>query len=105
MSSGEQDNVAVVYGKIIAKAWRDPAFKAKLIANPAAALEAEGFEAPAGMTMTVVENTDKHFYLVLPPAPTDEISDEALESVAGGRGRGCACAMPSWKPKPGICRL
>jgi hypothetical protein len=25
------------FGKIIAKAWRDPAFKAELIANPAAA--------------------------------------------------------------------
>ncbi|WP_368419692.1 hypothetical protein [Rhodovarius sp.] len=24
-----------VFGKIIAKAWRDPAFKAALIANPA----------------------------------------------------------------------
>ena len=24
-------------GKVIAKAWRDPAFKAELIANPAAA--------------------------------------------------------------------
>ena len=72
-------------GKIIAKAWRDPAFKAELIANPAAALKAEGIDVPAGMTVTVVENTDKQFHLVLPPVPTDELSHEALDAVAGGK--------------------
>jgi len=29
------------------------------------------------MAVTVVENTDKQFHLVLPPVPTDELSDEA----------------------------
>jgi len=70
--------------KIFAKAWRDPAFKAALIANPAAALKAEGIDVPAGMAVTVLENTDKQFHLVLPPKPTDELSDEALDAVAGG---------------------
>ncbi len=75
------------FGKVVAKAWRDPAFKAELIANPAAASKAEGIDVPAGMTVTVVENTDKQFHLVLPPVPTDELSDEALDEVAGGRVR------------------
>ena len=78
------------FAKIIAKAWRDPAFKAELIANPAAALKAEGIHVPAGMAVTVLENTDKQFHLVLPPVPTDELSDEALEAVAGGVKR------PGW---------
>ena len=72
------------FGKIIAKAWRDPAFKAELIANPAAALKAEGIDVPAGMAVTVLENTDKQFHLVLPPVPSDELSEEALDAVAGG---------------------
>jgi hypothetical protein len=72
------------FGKIFAKACRDPAFKAELMANPAAALKAEGIDVPAGMTVTVVENTDKLFHLVLPPVPSDELSDEALAVVAGG---------------------
>jgi hypothetical protein len=42
------------------------------------------------MTVTVVENTDKQFHLVLPPVPTDELSDEALDAVAGGS------SMSSW---------
>ena len=73
-----------VFGKIIAEAWRDPAFKAELIANPAAALKAEGIDVPAGMAVTVLENTDKHFHLELPSVPSDELSDEALDAVSGG---------------------
>ena len=72
------------FGKIIAKAWRDPAFKAELIANPAAALKAEGMDVPVGMTVTVLENTDKQFHLVLPHQPTGELSEDDLEAVAGG---------------------
>ena len=84
-------------GKIIAKAWRDPAFKAELIANPAAALKAEGIDVPADMTVTVVENTDKHFHLVLPPAPTEELADEALDAVAGGFSMMSHCLV--WHPR------
>ena len=86
--------IAADFAKIIAKAWRDPAFKAELIANPAAALKAEGIDVPAGMTVTVVENTDKQFHLVLPPVPSDELSDEALDGVAGGKGKGKAWCTP-----------
>jgi len=80
-----ENDTAPDFAKIIAKAWRDRAFKAELIANPAAALKAEGIDVPAGMAVTVLENTDKQLHLVLPPVPTDdELSDEALDSVAGG---------------------
>ena len=78
-----------VFGKVIAKAWRDAAFKLALIANPSAALQAEGIELPNGVAVTVLENTDKQFHLVLPPVPTDELSDEALVAVAAGY---CLCA-------------
>jgi len=47
-------------------------------------LKAEGIYVPAGMTVTVVENTDKLFHLVLPPVPSDELSEDALDAVAGG---------------------
>jgi hypothetical protein len=39
--------------KIIAKAWRDPASKPKLIADPAAALKAESMAVPAGAKIVV----------------------------------------------------
>ena len=68
-------------GKIIAKAWHAPAFKAELIANPAAALKAEGIDVPAGMAVTVVENTGKHFHLVSALQPTEGASTAALDTA------------------------
>ena len=69
--------------QIIAKCWADEAFKAKLLADPAATLKAEGAEVPAGLTVKAVENTDQVFHLVIPAKPTD-LSDEDLDKVAGG---------------------
>jgi len=69
-------------GKLIAKAWREPSFKAALIADPVAVAQAEGIDVPADLTFTVLENTDKHFHLILPAAPSDGLSDETLESLA-----------------------
>jgi len=83
MAETKRDN-AVAYGKVIAKAWRDPAFKAKLVADPHAVLKDAGVAVPAGVTVKVVENSASHFHLVLPPKPTGELSDEALDKVAGG---------------------
>src|SRR5271155_4996581 len=71
MAETKQDNAAA-YGKIVAKAWRDPAFKARLLADPHAALEDAGISVPAGVTVKVVENTDTHVHFVLPPKPTGE---------------------------------
>jgi hypothetical protein len=84
MSKADQDKAAV-YGKIIAKAWRDPAFKAQLIADPQGTLKSAGVDMPVGVTVKVVENTDKHVHLVLPPKPTGDISDESLEKIAAGQ--------------------
>ena len=66
-------------------------------------MKAEGIDVPAGMTVTVVENTDKQFHLVLPPVPTDELSDEALDAVAGGQGylSGGRCVVGFCNPGKG----
>jgi len=89
MSNADQDSTAT-YGKIIAKAWRDPSFKAKLIADPHAVLKQAGVPVPAGVTVKVVENTDTHFHLVLPPKPAGALSDEALDKAAGADNCGSA---------------
>ena len=86
MSQTGQDKATAAHGRIIARAWRDPAFKAKLLGDPHAALKDAGVAIPEGVTVKVVENTDTHHHLVLPPKPTGELSDEALDKVAGGTG-------------------
>jgi hypothetical protein len=52
--------------KIITKAWADEKFKARLLAEPAAVLKEEGIEVPEGITIKVLENTDKVTHVVIP---------------------------------------
>lgn len=69
--------------QIIAKCWADETYKQKLLADPGAALKAEGMELPADLTVKALENTDKVFNLVIPAKPTD-LSDDDLDMVSGG---------------------
>jgi len=86
MANTERDGAAA-YAKVIAKAWRDPSFKAKLIADPQSILKQAGVSIPAGVTVKVVENTATHLHFVLPSKPTGKLSDEALDAAAGGVGQ------------------
>jgi len=70
--------------KVITKAWSDPAYKAKLLADPRAALAEVGYTMPANLNFKVVENTSTLVHLILPPPPSDELRDEALGRVSGG---------------------
>ena len=77
------------YGQLVAKAWSDEGFKARLLANPKAAMAEVGMDAPEGVEIEVVESTQEKAYLVIPPKPDGELSDEDLDKVAGG-GKDCA---------------
>jgi nitrile hydratase len=43
--------------RVVARAWTDPAYKARLLVNGAAAIEELGYGGDEGHTMVVVENT------------------------------------------------
>lgn len=80
-----QENEAM----FIAKAWEDESFKQELISDPKAIFaKALGSPLPEDVKIQVLEETQNTYYLVIPKAPevSDELSDEALESVAGGCG-------------------
>lgn len=95
MSREQQDERAKAYGRIVAKAWSNEAFKQRLLADPAAVLRAEGITVPAGSELRIFENTDKVINLTLPAKPAvSELSDEQLQSVAGGS---------SWQLDSAIC--
>ncbi|MBW4450416.1 MAG: NHLP leader peptide family RiPP precursor [Spirirestis rafaelensis WJT71-NPBG6] len=75
--------------KLIQRAWEDEAFKQELLSNPKAVFAREsGEELPKDIEFEVIQETTNKVYLVLPtnPAPdiTQELSEEALETVAGG---------------------
>lgn len=75
---------AATSGKIVVRAWRDSAFKARLIANPRAVVKEAGMTVPDGETLEVVEDSDSHAHLVLPAKPSAELPDEALDATSGG---------------------
>jgi hypothetical protein len=81
------------HAKLLAKAWTDPAFRARLLADPNATVAQMGLKVPPGKKLHIVENTDTDVYLVLPkPPPGTELSDEALDQAVGGA---CSCSANS----------
>ncbi len=83
MSREQYQERLKAYGRVVAKAWDDEAFKQRLLADPKAALQAEGLSFPEGAEVRVVEPNDRLVYFPLPPKPAG-LSDEQLSSVTGG---------------------
>lgn len=55
-----------VRSRILIKASQDLEFKAQLISNPKAVLNAEGMSIPEATTLQVFENSSSQLYIVLP---------------------------------------
>ena len=72
------------FSQVVARAWTDEEFKARLLAEPADVLRENGIDVKPGAEVRVLEDTDKVVHVGLPPRPDDELADEALEAVAGG---------------------
>lgn len=73
--------------ELIAKAWKNEAFKQELLSNSKAVYARElGQQLPENLQIRVMEETPDTIYLALPRVPqvSEELSDEALEAVAGG---------------------
>jgi hypothetical protein len=70
------------------RAWSDEAFRKELLNDPRKAIEKlTGQPLPKGVRVTLVEDTADTIHFVLrqkPVTPSGELSDEALDKVAGG---------------------
>ncbi len=83
MEAGSDFNA--MFSKVVAQAWSDPDYKARLIADPRAALEEAGVILDDDADIQVVEDTAQVRHIVLPAPPAEgELSEDALEQVAGG---------------------
>jgi len=81
--------------RMVQKAWQDPAYRKRLLANPRGVLSEElakikeGVAVPANVKVTVLEEKMDQIYLVIPVNPRDVtglLGDEQLQNVAGGTG-------------------
>lgn len=80
------------YAKMIAKAWKDPNFKKKLLSDPANAMKEMGIKVPGDMRIRCVENTDNEVTIVLPrnPNKNGELNDTQLNQLAAGKNLGAS---------------
>ena len=72
-----------VRARILSRADEDGDFRARLVADPKAAVADEiGMTVPEGFNVVVHEDSASTAHLVLPPSP--ELTEADLELVAGG---------------------
>ncbi|MBI5524048.1 MAG: NHLP leader peptide family natural product precursor [Desulfarculus sp.] len=88
-----QEKTARLWAKVVAKAWADESYKAKLIKDPAAVLKTEGLEIPQGVQLKVVEDTNSLRHLVLPalPAEAADLGEAALSERLAAYSSSCSC--------------
>ena len=92
-----------VYQGVVIKAWNDPAFKARLLADPTSVMREAGVDIPAGMNIKLVEHQpgEKEGHTVvtlpLPAAPSSHLSDDELlaQVNAGSSCNGSAATAAS----------
>lgn len=72
------------WSKIVEKAWHDESYKKRLLSDPESVLKEEGIAPPEGVQVKLVENTPSVVHLTLPAKIVEDISEQDLETVAGG---------------------
>ena len=71
------------FAKLIARAWTDADFKAKLQKTPNDALKEMGIQVPPGVSVSVLEDTADTVHLVIPSKPSAaEMSEQDLSKLS-----------------------
>lgn len=81
-NESDKERHARQYGELIAKAWSDSDFKARLIENPKAAMAELGIGTIPDVDIEVLEATPKKAYFVIPPEPDEPLADLDLTSYS-----------------------
>src|SRR5262249_653998 len=82
MATRQGDEFQQFYQKIVEQAWADPAFKARALANPKAAMQEVGGPAtPANVTIRVYENTPDTLHFILPEKSSATAKSASTQSA------------------------
>lgn len=73
------------YGQVVARAWTDPDFKARLKTDPRTALAEMGLGYPDDVRLEMHENAPEVMHLVIPPQPSgEELSVMEIDKIKDG---------------------
>jgi hypothetical protein len=90
-----KSNRAETEAKINARAWKDPAFKKKLLSKPSEALQELGMKnVPAELKIRIVEEEKGTWCIVLhtPPENVTKLSENELAKIAAANvAQACIC--------------
>lgn len=89
------DSSARLIASVGRKLSEDADFRRRIAADPRSAFVERGVDIPPGIELRVSANTDDTFHLVFPADPNEELADETLDAISGGRAStggtaGCA---------------
>jgi hypothetical protein len=88
----QPDEQELKWFQLVADCWADDSLKQRLLSDPGAVLRERGIQAPAGVEVRVIADTDRLAHWVVPARPTaSELSEEDLRAVAGGQCGACRC--------------
>lgn len=84
--SWSQEQINALYAKVQKRAMIDADFRKELLQDSNAAIaKIAGQSLPDGFHIKVIENDPAyHATFVLPDMPSDELSDDELDQIAGG---------------------
>ncbi|WP_019503884.1 NHLP leader peptide family RiPP precursor [Pleurocapsa sp. PCC 7319] len=86
-NQNSQKSRTEIEATLVAKAWQNDDFRQELMSNPRKVFASEfNQEIPESTNIQVLEESNDTYYLVIPKKPdvSEELSDEALEAIAGG---------------------
>ncbi len=89
MAEWSKEKQEKVVKTVLDKSLNDVEFRKELVSHPHRAIqEATGEIVPDGIRLQFVDQSAAHLTVVLPPMKTasDELSEQQLEAVAGGKG-------------------
>jgi hypothetical protein len=78
MSAEEMANLAA-WDRAVVRSWHDAEFRQRLVDDPNKTLAELGFKVPSGVQFVIVENAPERRHLVLPAAPSGDISVQSLD--------------------------
>ena len=91
--SWTQEEMEKSYQELVQKAITDEAFRKELVADPNTTIsKATGKEIPADYKIRIIEEDPSYqATFLLPPMTGEELSEEDLQSMAGGVCQGHCC--------------